>query len=250
MSTTLRPTPPTIIYPESDGQPMGENTLQFQWIVTIAGGLGACFRNDPNIFVAGDLFWYPVEGDPTICVAPDILVAFGRPKGYRGSYLQWVEGNLAPQVVFEIFSPRNRPAEMDRKFQFYERYGVEEYYLYDPNSGDLSGWIRSGGQLQEIPQMHGWVSPRLKVRFELVNGEMVLYGPDGRRFLTYEEIAADRDQERQEKEEARRQAEQARQQAEQARHQAEQARQQAAEQAQRADHLAAQMRALGIEPES
>ncbi len=250
MSTTLRPTPPTIIYPESDGQPMGENTLQFQWIVTIYDGLDSLYQNDPNVFVAGDLFWYPVEGDPTICVAPDILVAFGRPKGHRRSYLQWVEGNLAPQVVFEIFSPGNRPEEMDRKFQFYERYGVEEYYLYDPNSGDLSGWIRSGDRLQEIPQMHGWISPRLKVRFELVNGELVLYGPDGRRFLTYREIAADRDQERQEKEEARRQAEQARQQAEQARRQAEQAQQQAAEQAQRADRLAAQMRALGIEPES
>jgi Uma2 family endonuclease len=216
MSTTLQPSPKTaIIYPESDGQPMAENTLQFQWIVTIEGGLDAQFRDDPNVFVAGDLFWYPVEGDPTICMAPDILVAFGRPKGHRGSYLQWVEGNIAPQVVFEILSPGNRSGEMSRKFQFYEKYGVDEYYVYDPDNGDLSGWIRSGDRLQEIPQMHGWVSPRLNVRFELVNKELVLYGPDGRKFLTYLELAAQRDQVQQ-----------------------------------RADRLAAQLRALGIEPEA
>ena len=44
-----------IIYPESDGQPMADNTKQFRHIVTIQGGLDALFQNDPNVFVAGDL---------------------------------------------------------------------------------------------------------------------------------------------------------------------------------------------------
>src|SRR5579871_3185698 len=81
MSTTLRPSPQTeIVYPESDGELMAENTVQFQWIVTIEGGLENVFRDDPNVFVAGDLFWYPVEGNPTVRMAPGVLVAFGRPK--------------------------------------------------------------------------------------------------------------------------------------------------------------------------
>ncbi len=54
-----------IVYPETDGEPMAENTLQFQWIVTIKEGLEAVFLDQPDVFVAGDLFWYPVEGDPT-----------------------------------------------------------------------------------------------------------------------------------------------------------------------------------------
>ncbi len=230
MSTTLRPSPQTeIVYPESDGELMAENTVQFQWIVTIEGGLENVFRDDPNVFVAGDLFWYPVEGNPTVRMAPGVLVAFGRPKGHRGSYLQWLEGNIAPQVVFEILSPGNRAGEMNREFQFYERYGVDEYYLYDPDSGELNGWLRSGDRLQQIPNMHGWVSPRLNVRFELVDKELALYGPDGRKFLTYQELAVQRDQEQQEKEEARRQA---------------------TDHAERAERLAAQLRALGVEPES
>jgi Uma2 family endonuclease len=180
------------IYPESDGEPMAENTVQFQYIVTIEGGLDALYRDDANVFVAGDLFWYPVEGDPSIRTAPDVLVVFGRPKGHRGSYLQWLEDNIAPQVIFEVQSPGNRFNEMLRKFQFYERYGIEEYYLYDPDRGTLEGWLRRNGKLEEIKEMAGWISPRLKVRFELHEGKLQLFGPDGRRFLTYVELERER----------------------------------------------------------
>jgi hypothetical protein len=39
---------------------MANNTEQFRWIVTIQQNLDWLFANDPNVFVAGDLFWYPV----------------------------------------------------------------------------------------------------------------------------------------------------------------------------------------------
>jgi hypothetical protein len=43
--------------------------------------------------------------------------------------------------------------------------------------------------------MKGWVSPRLKVRFDLDNeGNLKLFGPDGRPFATYLELIAQRDQ--------------------------------------------------------
>jgi Uma2 family endonuclease len=45
-------------------------------------------------------------------VAPDVMVVFGRPKGERRSYRQWQEGNIAPQVVFEILSSGNTLKEM------------------------------------------------------------------------------------------------------------------------------------------
>ena len=211
-----------IVYPESDGQPMADNTKQFRWIVTIEGGIDALFKDDPNVFVAGDLLWYPVEGQPTIRMAPDAMIVFGRPKGDRGSYQQWREAGIAPQVVFEVLSPGNRLAEMIKKFQFYDRYQVEEYYIYDPDRGDLSGWARAAdGDLIEIDVMSGWVSPRMGVRFDLKDGELELYYPDGRKFASYLELVE--------------QAEQARQQAEQAQD--------------RAERLAAQLRTLGVDPE-
>ena len=101
MSTATQPEPRAEIdYPDSDGQPMSDNTLQFEWIATIKGGLDAMFRDDPNVFVAGDLLWYPVEGNNKIRSAPDAMVVFNRPKGHRGSYQQWNEGGIAPERGF------------------------------------------------------------------------------------------------------------------------------------------------------
>ncbi|MEW5858907.1 MAG: Uma2 family endonuclease [Cyanobacteriota bacterium] len=189
-----------IIYPDSDGQLMADNTKQFDYIVKIKLGIDALFKDNQNVFVAGDLLWYPVEGDNKIRQAPDVMIVFGRPKGDRGSYKQWVEDNLPPQVVFEILSPGNRKAEMLRKFRFYERYGVEEYYIYDPDDGDLTGWLRSDEGFNEIESMAGWVSPRLGIRFEIESDKLELYRPDGQKFLSYVELETQREQERQEKE--------------------------------------------------
>jgi Uma2 family endonuclease len=118
--------------------------------------------------VAGDLLWYPVEGDNKTRIAPDAMVVFGRPKGDRGSYQQWREDNIPPSVVFEVLSPGNRLPEMLNKLRFYERYGVEEYYMYDPDHEDLAGWLRSEDQLREIETIAGWVSPRLGIRFRVL----------------------------------------------------------------------------------
>ena len=217
-----------IIYPDSDGQPMSDNTKQFNWIVYIKLGCEALFKDNPQVFVAGDLLWYPVEGSNTIRAAPDTMVVFGRPKGDRGSYQQWKENNIAPQVAFEVLSPGNTLVGMAKKFRFYERYGVEEYYLYDPDKGDFSGWLRSGDFLEVIEDPIGWVSPRLNVRFELVGEELEIYRPDGNRFATYLELIEQNQQSQQ---------------------QLEQSQQQLKQERQRSDKLAAKLQALGINPE-
>jgi Uma2 family endonuclease len=178
-----------VIYPDSDGKPMADNTKQFRWIVTIKENLDWLFADSPDVFVAGDLLWYPVEGDNKLRAAPDVMVVFGRAKGDRGSYKQWEENNVAPQVVFEILSPGNTRAEMNRKLLFYDRFGVEEYYLYDPDRHDLSVWLRNEGFLDAIDAIEHWVSPRLNIRFELLPTELEIYRPDGKPFLTYTEIA-------------------------------------------------------------
>ncbi|MEH2210715.1 Uma2 family endonuclease [Nostoc sp.] len=196
-----------IIYPDSDGQPMADNTKQFELIVWIKNNLELLFGNDPNVFVAGDLLWYSVEDDNKLRQAPDVMVVFGRSKGYRGSYQQWLEDNIPPQVVFEIWSPGNRISKMAKKLEFYERYGVEEYYLYEPDVVDLTGWQRRNSRLEVIDQMVGWVSPRLGVRFELTEEELQIYRPDGDRFLTFLELDRQRQQERQRAEQAEAQLE-------------------------------------------
>jgi Uma2 family endonuclease len=224
-----------IHYPESDGQPMAENTEQFRWIVIIKENLEALFRNDANVFVAGDLLWYPVEGQPDIRRAPDAMVAFGRPKGRRGSYRQWEEDGIAPQVVFEILSPSNTLKEMITKLEFYEHYGVEEYYIYDPDNVELVGMLRTGDKLRLHSPMDGWVSPRLDIRFDLSGAELRIFAPDGQPFVSFSALKDQR--------------EQAEQRATQAEQRATQAEQRATQAEQERAALATRLRELGIEPE-
>ncbi|MEO1403865.1 MAG: Uma2 family endonuclease [Cyanobacteria bacterium J06635_1] len=218
-----------LIYPDSDGQPISNDTQQFRWIVTIKENLELLYADDPNVFVAGDLLWYPIEGDNTLSQAPDTLVVFGRPKRDRGSYQQWEEDNIPPQVVFEILSPGNRLKEMAKKFQFYERYGVEEYYVYDPSKIDLIGWQRKDGYLDVIETIQNWVSPRLAVRFVLTDEKLEIYRPDNEPFLTYTELGKLREQETQ---------------------RAVQAEAQLAQEKKRADRLAARLKELGVDPDA
>lgn len=174
-----------IVYPESDGKPMADYTLQWDWMVKIVGELRELFAGQ-DVLVAGDLFWYPVKGEPKTVMAPDALVAFGRPPGYRGSYKQWEEAGIAPQVVFEVLSPNNTREEMVAKQKFYDRHGVEEYYLIDPYKNRVLGWVREEGRFQLVYPIGGYISPRLGVRFE-EDSEVRLFAPDGREFRTREE---------------------------------------------------------------
>jgi Uma2 family endonuclease len=183
-----------IIYPDSDGQPMSDNTKQFRWITVIKSNLDWLFQDRELVFVAGDLLWYPVEGNPKYRVAPDAMVVFGRPKGDRGSYKQWEEANIAPQVVFEILSPGNTEGEMERKLQIYARCEVEEYYVYDPDRYILKGYQRGDDLfLDRIEVMDGWISPRLGITFRLSGDELILTHPDGRIFETFDSVANERD---------------------------------------------------------
>ncbi len=242
-----------LLYPESDGKPMADNSKQFRYIVIVEGNLEILFGEHPNVFVIGDMLWYPVEGHPEIRQAPDVMVSIGRPKGDRGSYLQWREDNIAPQIVFEILSPGNRKREMEGKFAFYEQYGVEEYYLYDPDRGRLQGWLRNNQEkLAPIPTMIGWHSPRMGIRFEMEGKELTPFYPNGRRFLTMIELDALRAKAEQRAEEAEDRLDIAMEQARFAMEYAQTEAQRAAVQTQRADteaqaHAEAETRIRALE---
>jgi Uma2 family endonuclease len=244
---------PAVIYPDSDGQPMSDNTLQFSWIVKIKENLEILFAENPDVFVAGDLLWYPIENNNKIRRAPDAMVAFGRPKGYRGSYKQWEEDNIAPQVVFEVLSPGNRLAEMTAKFEFYNLYGAEEYYIYDPDRVDFTGWLRQNGNLQGIGNIAGWVSPRLGVRFEL-GDELEIYTPNNKLFLSpleiaqrAEELESEANQAKLETQQAKLETQQERDRAEAAEQRALAAEQEKLAQSRENEALKAKLRELGIE---
>ena len=126
-----------------------------------------------------------------------LLVVFDRPKGARGSYIQHQENGVAPQVVFEVLSKGNTILEMAIKFDFYQTYGVEEYYVYDYQNNDLAGWVRrtiitnngSESHLEPIADIQNWQSPKLGIKFEIADDSLNIWQPNGSKFLTYLEQA-------------------------------------------------------------
>jgi len=91
--------------------------------------------------------------------------------------------------------------------------------------------------------MSGWVSPRLGIRFEPGGRGFPLFHADGGPFVTFLDVQreAEAERTRAESERARAESERARAESERARAESEHAR---------AEKLAAQLRALGMEPEA
>ncbi|XDE61769.1 Uma2 family endonuclease [Arthrospira platensis BEA 1257B] len=241
------PIPPHILYPDSDGKPMAENTLQYGWIVRLVSNLKQLLKSQVA-FVAGDLLWYPVqvERPPAPRQAPDAMVVLGRPDGARGSYKQWEEDNIPPQVVFEILSPSNTMSEMAAKQQFYQQYGVLEMYFYNPQSHNFWGFQRTTPEDSLVlitPLDFPWTSPLLNIRFELFDDGLAVYHPNGELFKEPGDLFDERDRAQQERNEAKQERDKAQQERDRAQQERNEAKQER-------DRALAKLRELGIDPET
>ncbi len=126
--------PQPIEYPDSDGQPMAESDFQFEPLSYAVESLKIRFQDRPDVYVAGNIFFYYEEGQPAKVVAPDVLVVIGAEKRKRHSVKLWEEPK-APDFVLEITSKSTRSQDQGSKKGTYEFLGVTEYFCYDP-TGD------------------------------------------------------------------------------------------------------------------
>ena len=126
--TVLRP---PVYYPESDGEPMAETDTHINLLTYLREALLDYYRDDPNVYVAGNLFVYYEQGDPGGVVAPDIFVVKGVQKYDRRIYQVWKEGK-GPDVVLELTSRGTRQKDLGPKKGTYEMLGVQEYFIFDP----------------------------------------------------------------------------------------------------------------------
>ena len=90
-----------IFYPETDGKPMAETDTHRDLMIDLIEALKDFFRDDPLVYVSGNLLIYFQEGDPRVCVAPDVFVVKGVAKKRRRIYKVWEE-KKAPDFVLEL----------------------------------------------------------------------------------------------------------------------------------------------------
>ena len=124
------PTDASIFYPEEDGEPMAVSDLHRQILMRTLQILETHFKQNPGVYVSGDILMYYVEGDPRKSVSPDVLVAFDLGKKRRQNYLIWVEGKV-PEFVMEFSSKNTYRNDLGRKMELYASLGIQDYLLCD-----------------------------------------------------------------------------------------------------------------------
>ena len=143
-----------IYYPESDGKPMGETDVHIDAVIYLREALRDYFRDDQQVYAAGNMLLYYEEGNPAACVAPDAFVVQGVAKRERRTYRLWEEGQ-PPSVVFEVTSRGTRLEDLGTKRAVYAMLGVREYFVYDPLGEylrpPLQGYQLQEGEYQRMP---------------------------------------------------------------------------------------------------
>ena len=213
-----------------------------------------------HFFVASDLNLYYTLHQPTWYKCPDWFAALGVSRLYdrrelRLSYVVWQE-EVAPYVVVELLSPsteredlghtERQPDQPPSKWTVYEQLlRIPYYVVFSRSTDELRYFELAGGLYREVqpPGQRLWL-PEADVGLGLWFGT---YQGLERQWLRFYDAQGEWIPTPQERGEQR--AERERQRAEQERQRAEQEYQRAEQERQRADRLAAQLRALGIEPE-
>ncbi len=207
------PTERTIIYPESDGEPMAETDIHRKLMTDFIEMLSNHFRSRRDIYVSGNLLLYYEEGNPKESVAPDVFVVIGIEKKQRRTYRLWEEGK-GPDFVLELVSKSTYRNDLEDKKELYATVlKVEEYYLFDPDARylhpSLQGYRLIDGTYLPIQPVEGRF-PSLVLGLELGEDDMELglYNPQTGRWLLKAEVRAEQAEAKAQRESvARRQAE-------------------------------------------
>lgn len=124
----------SIVYPDSDGEPMAENDHQLTAMIDAINMLRAWFAEREDVYAGGDMLMYYRMNDNETRVAPDVFVVFGvESRHKRDSWIVWREGK-APDIVMELASGSTWRRDMREKRDIYAEMGVTEYWRFDPTT--------------------------------------------------------------------------------------------------------------------
>jgi Uma2 family endonuclease len=185
--------------PESDGVPMAETHAHVLQMVGALDALLHHFRDDPNIYLIGNMFVYFLNADGYLKrVAPDIFAVHGVSKEPRRVYHVPNEGK-APEVAIEFTSKKTRNVDLYEKPDIYSRLGVREYFMFDPLGDYLDPQLIGFRLVREKYVQMDKAQPRLRSKvlgLDLVAEDNWLRFYDaatGEKLLTHEEAHAARE---------------------------------------------------------
>lgn len=120
-----------VFYPETDGKIKGYGDFHYHQIRLLYSNLQVFFESRKDVYFSSGIMFYYEEGNPNRCFAPDLMVCFGAENKKRRTYKLWEE-KIVPQVVVEVVSKETWQKDVTTKRRLYEKLGVEEYFIIDP----------------------------------------------------------------------------------------------------------------------
>lgn len=150
-----------VVYPESDGKPMGEtDTHRNEMARYVIDVLEDHFAARRDVYVSGNNFIYWVEGKRKKRVSPDGYVVFGVAHGERRIFKVWEEGNRTPAFVIEVTSRKTRRKDLGSKMSIYrDDLRVPDYFVFDPLGewapAQLQGFALRKGVYQPLQPLPG-----------------------------------------------------------------------------------------------
>lgn len=120
-----------IYYPSEERKKIGETDYQHFQISILEQMLRLFLKDKKDVYLASDLIVYYEEGNPNRRFAPDLMICFGAENKMRRTYKIWEE-KIVPQLIIEVVSKETWQNDVTTKRRLYERLGVEEYYVIDP----------------------------------------------------------------------------------------------------------------------
>ncbi len=179
---------PNAVYPEEEKVP--ESELQGNARRYVQSALSIRYQDQPDVYVAGDLFVFYRMNDAEARLALDIMVVFGAAESPpRPSWRVWREGGLTPDFVLEIASEGTAADDAGWKRDRYAAMAVSEYWRFDPQGGELIPELLVGevlnatGEYQPLPVARDATgtlrghSELLGLDLCVVDSELRLYDP-------------------------------------------------------------------------
>ncbi|MBI4870915.1 MAG: Uma2 family endonuclease [Candidatus Riflebacteria bacterium] len=120
-----------VVYPDSDGEPLGETDFHIGTILYLRCALRWLFRELQDVYVAANMLFYYEEGEPASVTSPDVFAVRGIAKHDRRCYKLWEE-RVAPCLAIEVTSRSSRIEDLGTKRGLFEMLGVSEYLVFDP----------------------------------------------------------------------------------------------------------------------
>ncbi len=207
---------------ESD-EPEMESSLHYVQLALLVSCLEWWWREKNDFFIGANLTVYYSEQQlrNRDFRGPDFFLVRNTQKRPRRSWVVWQEDGMYPDLIIELLSESTAKVDRNEKKILYQNFWRNpEYFCFDPEKLDFAGFRLISQEYQGIVSNESgrlW-SDVLELYLGIYQGKLRYFTPDGQLVPTPEEAAL-------------------------------QAQQQAQQAQQRAERLAAQLRALGIEPQ-